>query len=146
MRSNSPHPRLQPGQTDSIPLVSAGDLTVEVTASRLHAGRVLLTFGTYRSGKKVKTASLVVNAGTTQNVLVTTDPVKHEVNVNVNGTTYDLVDDASVTLVNLAPFNLAKGQTIRVDVPTSGTQGRGGALRATRVPISPPTLCQSLVH
>ena len=136
-------PAIQPGQTDSIPLVSAGNLTVKVTASRLHADRVLLTFGTYRSGRKVKTASLVVNAGTSQNVLVTTDPVKHEVNVDVNGTTYDLVDDASVTLVNLAPFNLAKGQTIKVDAPSSGTDG-GHVLRAAGVPTALPTLCQGL--
>ena len=91
----------------------------------------------------MKTASLAVQPGTTQDVLVTTDPVKHEVNVEVNGTTYDLVDDASVTLVDLTPFTLSKGQTIRVDAPTS-TQAGSGSLRATNVPISPPTLCQSL--
>jgi hypothetical protein len=139
-------PALQPGQTESIALVSAGDLTVKASATRLRANRTLLTFGTYRSGKNVKSASLVVNAGKTQNVLVTTDPVKHEVNVDVNGTTYDLVDDASVTLVDLAPFNLAKGQTIRVDAPSAGTSGAQAGLRAVSVPISPPTLCQSLDH
>jgi len=137
-------PTVQPGQTDSLPLVSAGTLTVKVSASRLPGGRVLLTFGTYRSRKTVKTASLVVEPGTTQDVLVTTDPVKHEVNVDVNGTTYDLVDDASVTLAVLTPFTLLKGQTIRVDAPSSATHGGSSSLRATSVPISPPTLCRSL--
>ena len=143
MHSSWPYPRSQPGQTDSVPLVTAGTLTVKVSASRLVGGRVLLTFGTYRSGKKVKTASLVVEPGTTQDVLVTTDPVKHEVNVEVNGTTYDLVDDASVTLVDLTPFTLPKGQTIRVDAPTS-TQAGSSSLHATNVPLSPPALCHSL--
>jgi hypothetical protein len=136
-------PSLQPGQTDSLPLVSAGTLTVKVSATRLSGGRILLTFGTYRAGKTVKTASVAVEPGTTQDVLVTTDPVKHEVNVELNGTTYDLVDDASVTLVNLTPFTLSKGETIRVDAPTS-THGGSSSLRATSVPLSPPTLCQSL--
>lgn len=136
-------PSIQPGRTDSVPLVSAGTLTVKVSASRLPGGRILLTFGTYRSGKTVKTASLAVQPGTTQDVLVTTDPVKHEVNVEVNGTTYDLVDDASVTLVDLTPFTLPKGQTIRVDAPTSVQSGSAN-LRARNVPISPPTLCQGL--
>ena len=136
-------PSVQPAQPASLPLVSAGPLTVKVSASRLASGRVLLTFGSYRSGKTVKTAHLAVDPGTTRTVLVTTDPVKHEVNVEVNGTTYDLVDDASVTLVNLTPFTLSKGQTIRVDAPTS-VQAGSGTLRATNVPLSPPTLCQSL--
>jgi hypothetical protein len=136
-------PSVQAGQTESLPLVSAGTLTVEVSAAQLRPGRVLLTFGTYRSGKKVKTASVVVNSGTTQDVLVTTDPVKHEVNVDVNGTTYDLVDAASVTLVDLTPFSLSKGQTIRVVAPSS-TAGDSGSLHATNVPVAPPTLCQSL--
>jgi hypothetical protein len=138
-------PAVEPGQTESVPLVSAGTLTVKVSASRLVGGRVLLTFATYRSGKTVKTASLAVEPRTTQDVLVTTDPVKHEVNVEVNGTTYDLVDDASVTLVDLTPFTLPKGQTIRVDAPTSAQAGFS-SLYARNVPLSPPALCQSLIR
>ncbi len=137
-------PSLQPGQTESLPLVSAGTLIVKVSASRLPGGQVLLTFGSYRSGKTVKTASLTAHPGTTQNVLVTTDPAKHEVNVEVNGTTYDLVDDASVTLAVLTPFTLSKGQTIQVDTPTSAPSDGAGSLHAVNVPLSPPTLCQSL--
>ena len=137
---------LQAGQTASSPLVRAGDLTVKVSASQLPTDRVLLTFGSYRSGKPVKTASLAVNGGTRERVVVTTDPVKHLVNVEVNGTTYDLVDQASVTLVNLTPFALSKGQTIRVDTPTSGATRANRTLRATLVPIPAPSLCKSLDH
>jgi hypothetical protein len=126
--------RPQSGQTDTVPLVTAGSTTVSMIASPFgRYGQVRLRF--IASGQSQPGPSIFADQGSRRRVVVITDPAKHMVTVTVNGPTY-----LSRTLTNRQPA--------RSDVSKSGPANVGNTLSVADVTGSTPnpTLCQSLIH
>jgi hypothetical protein len=125
------------GGTESVPLVSAGKDTVTVSANpTTDPRRVRLTFGLYGVGQPVSGYSFEVNSGATHTVVVTTDPVKHSLEVTMEG-----VDHLGRTL-------LSDEEPIHVDSANSHARASSPALSVSNVTATtpPPSLCQSLLH
>ena len=91
-----------------------------------------MTFAISGGPKTVEAASFVVSTGTTHTVVVTTDPVKHAVAVQMDGVirTGTTFTDRHV---HIAPI-------------TSHSQPRPNILLIEREPTPRPTLCLSLIH
>jgi hypothetical protein len=120
--------------TESRPLVTAGSSTVGVTvASTPSPGRVRVTFDQYGQGPPRHGYSIDVRAGSTQQVVVITDPAKHLVQVTIGATT---------TLSG----TLAKGEPIYDDVDGAASRSNSSALSVVDETVSSPQpkLCQSL--
>jgi hypothetical protein len=124
------------GGSESESLVDAGrnDVTVTATATR-DPSRVRVTFGLSSPTGPLYGNSFDVRSGSTHNVVVITDPVKHIVGVTMDG-----VSHLSKTLDN--------GEPISDDVPDPHAGEMSPALSVVNDPASSPrpTLCQSLVH
>jgi hypothetical protein len=123
------------GRTVTVPLVSAGKYTVVVSATpTTDPHLVRLAFGLYGLGRPAHGYSFEVNSGTTHSVVVTTDPVKHVLEVTMDG-----VFHFGRTLLKETP--------IHSDSVNSNTQARPLLSVTDETATSPqPTLCQSLIH
>ena len=126
----------QSGGTVSAPLVSAGKYTVTVSATpTTDPHLVRLAFGLYGSGQPVHGYSFEVNAGAIHTVVVTTDPVKHVLEVTMDGD------------FHLGRTLLGDAEPIHVDSSNPHSQGTRPALSVTETATAPqPTLCQDLIH
>ena len=120
---------------ESVPLVSAGQYTVKVNATPTSDGHgVQLSFGVYGAGRTVQsTRPFEVNSSTTHTVTVTTDAVKHQVALSMDGVVH-----VSTTLPNEG--------SIHVDSTNFQSQGTPTVLLVKAMPAEQPTLCQSLTH
>jgi hypothetical protein len=96
---------------------------------------VRLRFSLHGAGQPVDGFSVDVSSGTTHTVVVTTDPVKHSLEVSMDG-----VLDLGKTLLNEEP--------IHTDIASSPTKVTPPPLAVTdETATTPkPTLCQSLIH
>jgi hypothetical protein len=124
------------GVTESVTLVSAGKSTLALSATPMaDPNRVRLTFGLYGGARPVYGYSFEVGAGTSETVVVVTDPAKHQLQVTIDGTNH-----LSTALVDATPIAAEPG--------TVQSQGTPPALTAVNeTAASPePTLCQSLIH
>ena len=121
--------------TVTVPLVSAGKYTVTMTAEPTgSAHRVLLVFAVHTGAKTVRGASFGVNSGTTHTVVVTTDPLKHQIAAGIDG----------VTQVG---WNMTThDEPIHVVSTGSGSQSGGRVLLVQGAPGASPTLCKSLAR
>jgi hypothetical protein len=123
---------LAPGQTESVPLVSAGKYTVTVSATGTSdPGRVRLGFGLHGGGVDARSYVTVLNSGAPQDVVVTTDAPKHLLEVSMNG---------AYRLARTLPVE----EPIRVD--SAGGSAPALAVTPESATASQPTLCQSLLH
>ncbi len=118
---------------ESVPLLKTGKYTATAIETPISQQLVDMTFAITGGPKKlVEAASFVVNTGTTHAVVVTTDPVKHALGVQMDG-----VARVSSTFtdghVHVAPI-------------TSPSQARSNVLVVQREPTPRPTLCLSLIH
>ena len=124
------------GAPESIPLVGAGktrvDLRAMPTASR---DDVVLTFSFDGQGRPLQGLSFPAAAGSSHTVVVTTDPVKHQVEVTLDG-----ASALSSPLVDGQPVSAAA-------VPFSPRDSPPPLTVINETASSPePTLCQSLIH
>jgi hypothetical protein len=122
------------GGMESVPLVSAGQYTVKVNATSSMDGHgVQLSFGLYRTGRAVQlTKPFEVNSGATHSVAVTTDPVKHQIGLALDGVVHILTSFQSDGSIHVDSVNAPRRPPTALLVKTMSTQ--------------PPTLCQSLIH
>jgi hypothetical protein len=125
-----------PAGTVSVRLVSAGENTVIVSVTpTTDPNLVRLRFGVQGAGQPVYGYSVDAPSGTTHTVVVTTDPVKHSLQVTMDG-----VLDLGRTLLNEEPIHadIANSQTQVTQSPLAVTDETGTTPQ--------PTLCQSLIH
>jgi hypothetical protein len=123
---------LAPGQSESVPLVSAGKYTVTVSATgTTDPGRVRLGFGLHGGGVDVRSYATVLNSGAPQDVVVTTDAPKHLLEVTMNGA-----------------YRLARTLPVEepIRVASAGSSAPALAVTTESATASQPTLCQSLLH
>ena len=123
------------GATETLPLVSAGDSTVVISAAKTaNPHNVELTYGLDSPGQEQVGNSFEVPANSTHTVDVITDPAKRLVQATTDGA-----------------VNLEKGayveQPIVSDAAHAHSQGVPPALTAvdTTSSLPSPTLCQSLI-
>lgn len=117
--------------TEYTTLVSAGGMTAGVRAVPAGAHKVLVTFPISGGPTTVLGTPVVLTSGTTHSVVVTTDPVKHDIDVSMDG----------VVLVRTVLPNgagLRAGGVNRHAAP--------GLLTVEARPAPAPSLCQSLVR
>jgi hypothetical protein len=97
---------------------------------------VAVAFGVQEAGKLTNGYSFTVKAGSTHTVLVTSDPVKHELAVSLDG------------MLRFSRTTVQSEEPISVDPSTSRQGNQGSALLVTDATAgSPePTLCESLIH
>jgi hypothetical protein len=118
--------------TETIPLLSAGRYFVAAHLTTLAGGhRVALRFTVNGAGITVHGSTAEYRSGTTQTVAVITDPLKHLIEVDLNG--------VEVTTTN--PTHSL--EPVHVDSAHSQT---GATRSVTEVTSPPPTLCESLIH
>ena len=116
---------------ESVPLLRTGKYTVTAIEVPISGQLVDMTFAISGGPKTVKAASFVVSTGTTHSVIVTTDPVKHAVAVQMDG---DIRTSARFSgPVHIVPV-------------TSHSQAQANVLVIKREPTPRPTLCLSLIH
>jgi hypothetical protein len=121
------------GGTASVRLASLGKAVVTVKATSLGGGPTMLSYSVYGSWTPVITADPVyVASGGTHTVVVTTDPAKHWLEVDMDGR--DLLEDAP-----------PPGSRIHVYGNDSGSRAGTGLLVHT-APTPAPALCESLMH
>ena len=128
--------RPQSGGNESLPLVTAGSSTVLVTvtpSSKHHP--VTVDFGLSGPGRTLYGVPASVTPGSTHQAVVITDPVKHLVEVTMDGTLY-----LSRTLVNGEPI---VGHPVHQQ--TAGDPPALSVLDQT-ASTPKPTLCRSLIH
>jgi hypothetical protein len=117
-------------------IVHAGAYTVTVSATPSTAAHLVGVNFAVRGGEgAARGYSFTLKAGSTHTVVVTTDPVKHLLDVSMDGLTR-----FSRMLRNEEP--------VRVDPSTTRQNESGGALTVTDVTsgTAQPTLCRSLIH
>jgi hypothetical protein len=126
-----------PSTTTSVPLVTAGPITVSYLALPIpHSHRILVVPGIQTAGGRLVTGQLTtVTAGTTFQVAVVTDPVKHLIQVSLNG-------EAKLTRTP------STAEPIRVASLRSQGTGATPVLSVVNETSSlpQPTLCESLIH
>jgi hypothetical protein len=121
------------GSTETLPLVVAGSTTVSVSTEPADHGLVQVRFGLRGSGRPTHSFLTEVSSGSSQQVVVITDPAKNLVQVTMGGITY-----LSSPLVDGAPIAVVSGQA-------NGTSTAMSAVDETA--SSPePSLCQSLIR
>jgi hypothetical protein len=124
------------GGPESTPLVDAGKTTVDVSATPT-ASRddVVLSFSLDGQGRPLQGISFPAAAGSSHTVVVTTDPVKHQVEVTLDG-------------ASALSFPLLDGQPISAAAVPSTPHGSSPLLTVINETASSPepTLCQSLIH
>ena len=126
--------------TESLRLASMGSIVATVKVTPLSTDRVRLSFPVYGwPSPIIKKRPVDVDSGSANTVVVTTDPAKHYLEVDVDGQ-------------NLAETIPPAGRAIRVGSEIhvygndSASLGSTGVLSVHSVPTPAPTLCQSLIH
>jgi len=119
--------------TEFTPLVTAGNLVAGVRAVAAGADKVLVTFPISGGPTTVLGTPAVLASGTNHSVVVTTDPVKHDIDVSLDG----------VVLVRTI---LPSGIGIPVDAASGNQHAEPGLLTVEARPTPTPSLCQSLVR
>jgi hypothetical protein len=116
----------------SVPVLRTGKYMVTAIAAPMSSELVDMTFAITGGLKKVEAASFVVSTGTTHTVVVTTDPVKHSVAVQMDGVvrTGTIFRDGHV---HVSPVSHAPAQP-------------SALLLINREPTPRPALCLSLIH
>jgi hypothetical protein len=125
------------GGTESVSLIEAGAYTVKMRVTQTtNPHLVAVAFGVQEAGKLTNGYSFTVKAGSTHTVLVTSDPVKHELAVSLDG------------MLRFSRTTVQSEEPISVDPSTSRQGNQGSALLVTDATAgSPePTLCESLIH
>jgi hypothetical protein len=117
---------------ESVPLLGTGRYAATAILVPFSPQLVYMTFSISGGPKTVYAGSFLVNTGTTHTVVVTTDPVKHYVAVQMDG-----VVRISQTFTDVH---------VHVASITSHSQARPNALLVQREPTPRPTLCLSLIH
>jgi hypothetical protein len=117
---------------ESVLVFSTGKYKVEATEVPMKPHLLDMTFAISGGPKTVEAASFEVTTGTAHTLVVTTDPVKHALTVQMDGIvrTGTTFTDAHLPVASA----------------TSHSQPRANALLIKRTPTPPPTLCQSLIH
>jgi hypothetical protein len=115
-----------------VPLLRTGKYTVTAIAVPISPALVDMTFSITGGTKRVEAASFVVNTQTTHTVVVTTDPVKHSVAVQMDGVvrTGTIFRDGHV---HVAPILHSRAQP-------------NAFLVINGEPTPRPTLCLGLIH
>jgi hypothetical protein len=128
--------RPQPGADESLPLVTAGSSTVLVTVTPGSEDRPIpVDFGLSGTGRTLYGVPADVTPGSTHQVVVITDPVKHLVEVTMDGILY-----LSRTLVTGEPISgYPVHQQTAGDPPALSVFDETGSTPG-------PTLCRSLIH
>jgi hypothetical protein len=122
--------------TESIPLVSAGKATVTLVAtSTTSRSGVQVAFRLSGEGPTQQSASFGSASGSTQTVVVITDPAKHQLEVTLGGD-----DVLSGTLIGGKPI-----VTHDTSNPSTGGPHLVSVVNTT-AESSEPTLCESLIH
>jgi hypothetical protein len=115
-----------------VPLLSTGKYSATAIAVPINPQLIDMTFAISGGPKTVYAGSFVVNTATKHTVVVTTDPVKHLMAVQMDG-----VSRVAQTLTD---------RKVHVASITSHSQAGPNALLLQRVPTPRPTLCLSLIH
>jgi hypothetical protein len=119
---------------ESVPLLSAGKYLVTAHLMPATDGhRVGMMFTIDGAGFATHGPTLDFNRGTTQTATVITDPLKHVIEVTLNG----------VAVVGASGNPIKNMEPIHVD---SSPSQPGAAPSVTEKATPPPTLCQSLIH
>ncbi len=127
--------RLVSHGTESVSLVHAGKSTVAVSATATGTRRLVrLRFGVYGPGQPGPGFLFTVKSGTAHQVVVVTDPAKHQIAVTFDGVTY-----LSTTLVDSHPI------AVDQNPQPHGSPGLLSVVGETAT-TPKPTLCQSLIH
>ncbi len=124
------------GGAESIPLLTAGKSTLTLNAVPVaNRGGVRLSFVVTGQGRAVVSGGIGADLGSSHTVVVTSDPVKHLLQVTVNG-------------ANALSATLLGGEPISTHV-TPSTSGDGPPVVTvvdTTASSPQPTLCQHLIH
>ncbi len=120
---------------ESIPLLSMGKYTVKAEATPISAGFVDMTFSIFGGAKVVEGYSFEVRSGMAHTVIVTTDPVNHTLETEMDG-----VGRSAVAVMG------AGQHIIHVDSTNSHGQLGSNLLQIESTPTPLPTLCLSLIH
>jgi hypothetical protein len=120
---------------ESIPLLSMGKYTVKAEAIPISAGFVDMTFSIFGGAKVVEGYSFEVRSGMAHTVIVTTDPVNHTLETELDG-----VGRSAVAVTG------AGQHIIHVDSTNSHGQLGSNLLQIESTPTPLPTLCLSLIH
>lgn len=125
--------RPEPGTLARVPLVTAGSTTISMTAVSDGTRRIRVQFGFSSPNLHVLGLPLIVRPGSTHQVVVTTDPVKHMATVGVRSHIY-----LSRPLLNGEPIIASDG---------TGTVASNSPLAVVNVTARTPnpTLCQSII-
>jgi hypothetical protein len=116
---------------ESVPVLRTGKYAVTAIDVPINPHLIDMTFAITGGRQKVEAGSFVVNTGTTHTVVVTTDPVKHYVGVQMDG-----VDRTALT------FTEGHVHVASITSPSA----RPNALMIKSEPTPRPTLCLSLIH
>jgi len=116
---------------ESVPVLRTGNYAVTAIEVPIDPQRVDMTFAISGGTKTVEAASFVVGTRTTHTVVVSTDPVKHALAVQMDGV-IRISSTFTDRHVDVAPI-------------TSQPPGQQHVLAFTRVQTQ-PTLCRSLIH
>jgi hypothetical protein len=121
------------GETETIALVHAGSYSITVSAVPMTNRHLVgLTFATHQDGKVVRSYESKLASDSTHTVVVTTDPVKHLLEVTLDGEIYLL--------------RTMHGQEVPITVGAISPRSNGTSL-TNETPHEPqPTLCQGLIH
>ena len=117
---------------ESVPVLRTGKYAVTAIDVPINPHLIDMTFAITSGRQKVEAGSFVVNTGTTHTVVVTTDPVKHYVAVQMDG-----VDLTALTFTDAH---------VHVASITSHSGAQPNALMIKSEPTPRPTLCLSLIH
>jgi len=120
-------------ETQSVTLVDAGGVAFTVKATPTDGHQVVMTLGFYGPNARSVSRRFIEPAGTTHDLLVTTDPVKHQFAASLDG-----VPRVSGTFTTHGP--------IHTDVSAPPGDPSPRILTVTSTPLPPPTICQQLIH
>jgi hypothetical protein len=120
---------------ESIPLLSMGKYTVKADAIPISAGLVDMTLRIFGGARVVEGYSFVASSGMAHTVIVTTDPVKHVLETEMDG-----VGRSATAVTGAGQHN--------IHVDSTNSHGRLGSnlLQIESAPTPRPTLCLSLIH
>jgi hypothetical protein len=118
--------------TESIPLVSMGRYTMELSTTPTSARSVLVRFRLVGGPSPVSGSLFELTSGATQTVGVTSDPVKHRFEISVDGS-------------NRWAETVGSG-SVHIDSPGTSSGPAPNALQVKVAQTPAPTLCESLIH
>ncbi len=117
---------------ESVPLLTTGKYAATAIATPINPHLAYMTFSISGGPKTRYAGSFLVNTGTTHTVVVTTDPVKHVMAVQMDG-------------VGLVASTFTD-EHIHVASNNLRSRAQPNALIIKREPTPRPTLCLSLIH